>query len=73
MVCAEIRHIGPAVKFEEPDPRLGDVGQIGSLHSIQHGGEARDGFPKAAGSREDWGVREGSRAGGRRQCAREGI
>lgn len=68
MVCVDIRHVGPAVKFEEPDPSLGDIGQVGNLHSIQHGGEARGGFPKAAGSRGDWEVREGRARGTQAAC-----
>lgn len=73
MVCADIRprfhfllfwHVGsPAVQFEEPDLSLGDVGQICTLHPIQHGGEARGRAPKAAGSRGDWEVREGRASG----------
>lgn len=57
-------HVGPAVEPEEPDSGLGDVGQIGNLHSIQHGGEARGRGPKAAGSRGDWGVRARGRQAG---------
>lgn len=72
VVCAGVGRVGPAVQFEEPDPLLGDIGQIGTLHPIQHGGEARGRFPKAAGSRGDWEVREG-RASGMQGACWEGV